>query len=581
MLFFLMINLIAITGYYIFYTMVLKQKEAFFPFAFIAVSVTLIYIFGCAELLDIGCVSVILLGVCLLAGSILFLYRKKEKTDISVFLNPTVIFMIVGIIWCYVLSRGIYPSHYDDFSHWLKICKTMHADSSYPNTPECYFQNYVPGTATWIWYVTGITGYTPQNCYFAQMVLNLACCTAMLSALDKKSSLVKKMVVTALCGLLSILLCSMDVTTYSLLVDGLLGLAASAVVLYAAASENEGCSIRRFFIMLIMCIFLALIKASGAFLVIFSVIAYFGSMMKDKEKNGRLKPVLYSAAVAVIPYLCTLLYIGRAKRIFGSGTWKQGAAQTYGNIISGWDAERFAQISKRFLKECFDLVNAWPQIRILWAVLAAIIVIARIKKHKKDTDGQWKFVSIYIPAVILLWQLGVLFTFFTFGEQEANGETLISIERYTGTVSILAVSVLSFYLIKRMTAAEKEKSFMGQAGIFSGVSLILCLGLGFHPAYIFGFEHYDFKMFTTDAWEYLEANYPERWDYNDDGYVMLIDVEQKDYDNYLKLIHVLTTYFRTTNCNVYDIKDLEYSGFTIDDVREAFPNIVFFYGENG
>ncbi len=579
---FLIVNLIAVTGYYLFFAVILKQKEAFFPFCFISFSVVLIYLFGCAELLSLGFVAVILAGICLLGGSVVFLYKKKEKPDLRIFINPALVFMLGGIIWCYVLSRGIYPSHYDDFSHWFKICKTMYADSSYPNTAECYFQNYVPGSATWIWYVTGIIGYSPQNCYFAQMVLNLSCCCALLSVADRDSTLLKKTVVTAFCAVFSVLLCAMDVTVYSLLVDGLLGLAASAAVIYAAASEEKNTGTARFLILLIMCAFMSLIKASGSFLTLFTAIVYFGSLKGMKENKDRIKRWVFSLSLVIIPYLFSLLYITRAKRVFGSETWKQGSAEAYGRIISGWDGGRYADITKRFFKECFDLINAWPQIRILWAVMLAVIILSVINKsRKKAPDAQWRFVSIYIPVIILLWLIGVLFTFYTFGEQEANAETLISIERYTGTVAILAVSVLAYYLLKKLVAADEKKNFLAGTGIFAALSVTACLVAGFHLMYVFGFKYYDFKMFTPDAWVYLEEYYPERWDFNDDGYVMLIDVEEKDYDNYSKLIHVLTTYFRTTNCNVYDIKDLEYSGYSIDDVREVFPNIVFFYPQQG
>ncbi len=74
----------------------------------------LIYIFGCAELLSLGFVTVILIGICMLGGSIVFLYKKKEKLDLRIFVNPILIFMLGGIVWCYVFSRGIYPSHYDE-----------------------------------------------------------------------------------------------------------------------------------------------------------------------------------------------------------------------------------------------------------------------------------------------------------------------------------------------------------------------------------------------------------------------------------------------------------------------------------
>ena len=571
------VNLIAILGYYLFFVLILKEKEVFFPFCFISFTVLMTYLLGCAELLTLGCVVVMLLGICLLVISIMFCVKNKEWPDLSIFINPAMFFMLVGIIWCYVLSRNIYPSHYDDFSHWLRICKTMYADSSYPRTPECYYQNYVPGTATWIYYITSVIGYTPQNCYFAQMVLNLSCCTGLLAVIGKETTRDKKIVMTLVCGILSILLCAMDVTVYSLLVDGVLGLAAALAVIYTAATDKKGGCIRRFALLFIMCCFIALIKASGSLLVCFIAAVFFASTKDDKEgKYDRLMKIGESMILIIVPYLITNLYMLRAKRVFGEVN-EQGTVSFYNRIEDCLSTGRVMDIIKRFMVECFDIVNAKPQVRILWIVMITIIVIGIIKRQKGTGNKQWSFISLFIPVVSVLWLIGMLLTFFTFDEREANSYILVSFDRYSGTMAIFAVAILSFYLLGRIVNQTEPKKYYISTGIFTAAVIGLSLLAGFHMLYIFGFKYYDDKMFTGDAWRYLEENYPERWDYNEEGYAMIIDVEQRDFDNCFKLQNLMTTYFRTTNCGVYDIKDIEAEGYTLDDVREYFPNIVIYY----
>jgi hypothetical protein len=325
-----------------------------------------------------------------------------------------------------------------------------------------------------------------------------------------------------------------------------------------------------------MCCFIALIKASGGFLICFVAAAYFASLKGLQEKKDKIKRAFFAIITVILPFLITQLYIIRAKIVFGAETWKQGSVEEYSKVVERWDVVRYTGIIKKFLKECFDIGYAWPQIRIMWVVILAIFGISIVKRVKKEKNSQWSFIKCYVPIVTVIWLLGVLFTFFTFEERDANSDMLVSFERYAGTMSIFAVEVFTFYCLNCFLAMSGKKRFLLGTGVYAVMSVAASLLVGFHLMYIFGFKYYDFKMFSPDVWTYLEEYYPERWDFNDDGYVMLIDVEQKDFDNCYKLHHVITTYFRTTNCNVYDIKELEEAGFTIEDVRGAFPNIVYY-----
>lgn len=573
MVFFAFMNLIAIVGYYCFFKNVLKQNEAFFPFCFIAFSVVVVYIFGCMELLSIGCVAVIIGGIVSLLICVLSFKEKKEKPDHSWFFNPTVIFMGIGIVWSFILSRGIIPSHYDDFSHWLRLCKTMHADGSYPCTSECYYVNYVPGTATWVYYYTRGIGYSIENCYFSQMILNLSCCAGFFSVVDKNASVFRKAVFLCVNGLLAVLLCSMNVTTYSLLVDGTLALASVITVIYVITTENEENKWLRFGIILVLSCFIAIIKASGILFTIFISVLFFVARRNIKGEK-HFKEIACSLCVIIVPYLLSLGYLFRAKRIYGTGTWKQGTAEEYIKILTGWDSDRYLKIVGKMISACMDYFHAVPQIKMLWYLFIIVTIISLLKIKKGKEDRQWGFVVGYMLVVSVLWMVGVLFTYFTYNEEDAY--SLVCFERYTGTIVIFEAGLILFYvLLKLNKLLEKKKFLLGVGGSLS-VAIAISLLAGFNPAFVFGFKYFDDKTYTVDAWAYLAENYEERWDFNNDSYALIVDVEQKDLDNYYKLHQVMTTYFRTTNCAVYDIHDLQEHDTTIEEIKAFFSYVIYY-----
>jgi hypothetical protein len=153
--------------------------------------------------------------------------------------------------------------------------------------------------------------------------------------------------------------------------------------------------------------------------------------------------------------------------------------------------------------------------------------------------------------------VGLLATYFTFDPSEANENVLVCFYRYSGTLTIVVVFVMIYYLLTRLEIYDfdKAKEFI-YGGLVLGAVCIVCVFSGFSPFYIFGFEYYHpVEVYTMDMWKYLEANYEERWDYNTDIYIMYVDVDKKSYDNYGKIRHVLVTYFRSYCCGGVDIKE--------------------------
>ena len=190
--------------------------------------------------------------------------------------------------------------------------------------------------------------------------------------------------------------------------------------------------------------------------------------------------------------------------------------------------------------------------------------------------------TVYLPIIATVYLIGLLVTYFTFHISEANENKLACFYRYTGTITILLVCLMVYLCMERIMQYDVG---MCKLSVYSLIFLfflcVVCMALGLRPWYILGFDHYDAtEVYTTGAWDFLQNNYSERWDYNTDKYLVIVDVEDKGYDNFYKLEHLYTTFFRSRYCWVYDIKDIDVGSIPLEFVLDEHYNIIM-HNEEG
>ncbi len=554
------IFILSVIGYYLVFMHFFKEYIGIFPLLFISGSVLIVFLHGCFEALVIGFCIVVLCGLACLIISTMMLLNKKFTISWRDIISPMFILMLIGGIWAWFLSRGIKPSHFDDFSHWLRICKIMNSDLEYPRYSDCVFPTYVPGTATWIFILTRVIGYSPENCYFAQMLLNLAAVCSLTIIIRSDDSLCKKTVFLIAIGVVSVFICDMDLTTYSLLVDGVLALTASALLVFILEIRQKVIKPKYWVPILVISSFVSLIKASGILFVLFNALAIYFLYATDKPKTKRVSWLYITPAVMILlGYMLQKLYLFRMKIVYGDDFVSQsfGSAELYTILLEYWEPERYVGIIKRFLHECFIIDEAYSQIKMLWFCLLLIWILNIVNIFKKRRDSLLICLGIYLPVISGVYLLGLMVTYFTFDPMEANENVLACFYRYVGSLTIMSVFASVYYLLSVLKSFEynKLKDYI-HFFIVIIAFIFTCFVAGFDPFYIAGFEYYHpLEVYTMDVWKYLETNYEERWEYNNDIYVIMVDVDNKGFDNYHKLSHALTTFFRSYYCVVQDIKD--------------------------
>ncbi|GEM_PF-2806914 len=562
--------IISCIGAYLFFTCQLNKDASFFPLCYISVSSLVIYLCGLCNILYVGIYLNIILGYVLLLITLLD-KRKQLKSMLISFCHPSVLFMLIGIIWAFVITRGVGISHIDDNNHWYRICKMLFAEDAFPRTPDLFFPSYTPGTAVWIYYITRIIGFGSSNCFFSQSILNLSACCSLLCVVNR----LKKWrgVLAYICvSATSVLLCSADWSTYSLLVDGSLGLVVVSIISYLCHTNYRPDVFDRCIIIMNLS-FLCLIKTSGWLFTVFIFIFYLVGLFVEHGNRPNRRTLLSTSYYVVIPVLVSLIYIVRNRFVFADWNSRRQVVslERYIDYSQQKTPEQIIDIVQNMMIRIFSIVSS-PQVASIWVCFLVLLLLYLIRnnKHKKVLKSQ----ILYFLGIFSVYVFFLCLTYiFSMNDNEAG--VLSSLDRYIGTFSVMMIGSVAIYFFRMVTEEDNKKFYLLSLVYLVTVSVIT--SVLFNPGYIFGkkyyrpMEEYDDVLFNA-----LSSYCEESFEYTDDTYLIIWDddlVEDKD-SVIFQLNALIEMYFRCTSyycCTEDEISKIE----DIDDSFDDVDHIVF------
>ena len=553
---------ISLSGYYFGYGLFIRRNISFFPIFFTAYTVIVLYVFGLAGLLTAGFYTVLILGILIIPFIIIM--KKKDITPLikKTLTDPSLLFMAVGTVWIYFITKGVSLSHPDDFSHWYKICKMMHFENTYPTKPDMFYATYVPGTATWIWFITSITGFAPDKCFFAHSLINLAALNSFFSLgnreTDKERSISGKVLLFLFVSTVSVLLCSMDVNTYCLLTDTTIALIPMAAIFFVLSEDTAASATDTVLFTVLMC-FESLIKVAGIPFFIFACI--FRNMhIRKNLPSSKLQSAAIKYLTVGIPFTFFYAYIIRAKIVFGAleDSGQGLSVKRFLTIFSQKSGNQVMGITGRFLNEMLDFFGVMSmQVRLLWVVFVLLLIAFLITRNKDSGHlaGLMKG-SLALFIFFVVYSIFLFLTYlFSMSNREANADLLTSFFRYMGSVTIIVCGIIAYYLYGIFARADRRKGTIA-ASVLCIVSIAISIFM-FDIGYIAGFSNYQpTRKFTTASWDLLCRYAPENSFYTEDSYFIIYREEDvKDCDEY-KTRLVAAAYFRSNNVYALSTDDL-------------------------
>lgn len=557
---------LSLLGCYLGYSLYIKRSFAFFPILYVASTVVILYLTGLFGSLIPGFVLVIGGGIALIP---LCVIKKKDEIIPSLkklVADPSFYFMIIGAVWVFVITRGVLPSHSDDFSHWFRICKMMHYENAYPTNPDLGFTTYAPGTATWIWFITTVAGYGPDKCFFAHSLINLAALNAFFSVKGKKYLTPVFVVV------ISIALCAMDVNTYCLLTDTTIALVPLAAMFFIMKEEKKDYLKGFILFTLLMCLEI-LIKVSGIPFVVF-VCLYRIKVCKDYEPSAKLKKTAGRLLPLILPIGLFYTYVIRANIVFGNIELSgQGFSITrFLAMFFLKTGDDINAIIRRFGYEMFAFFgDISMQVRLIWISFIAMAVIILVMGKKNTAIKNLKSITLALFVFFAVYSVILLLTYlFSMYVNEADSEHLNSFFRYIGSVAIFVFGVLAYKLYEVFSEEDGKKGITGACAVT--VASLLVGTVMFNSGYILGADHLvSEEHFTTNAWELLTEYAEERTEYNEDSYFVVYHEEDVMDDFEFKTRIAAGTYLRTNYVYAVSVEVLEEGSMSESD-RETIRN---------
>ena len=570
---FVLLFFFSIIGYYSFFKVNLNGRSAEFPLLFIAVAVVFTYSFGLIGLLDIGYYLFLLCGNILLLLTVYQLLTHKKslaKPLLTSYISSSFIFMAIGILWMIIITRNVNPMHPDDFSHWLRICKVIHFDDSLPVTPEIDYLTYPPGTAVWAYIVTKTIGYSVGNCYFAQVIVNLAACCLFFGITTNNSPKLKLLnrILLGLCaGAFFVFSNAAICRIYTLTVDCVLGLVALAAIIFIIQMRDN---LTDYISLIVLLVFLALIKIPGILFVLYAVALYL--IMKKRRKINRFNAGIDITLLAAIPIIFIVFYALRNSLIYSEiGMSEQAfSIQRFLSLYFEKDSSLIQSVIQNVMYHSVNVIGpGTSRVKFLLASFAGLLcMIIYDKKIAKKAKSDSLLLFTY--AFVCYW-IFIMFLILTyiFSMQNYEAEGLGSYYRYISTISIMICGIFTYRLLDVFAKNEKALS-----AVFMS-SYILIVSLAGHCIFDYSYmlKSEGFSYYHDLPWRRLSSATEEINYYNEDSYLIVWD--ESIFEDYsfpeFCIVNLSETYFRSTKIDILVI-DLDSDECDID--YDHYDNVV-------
>ena len=273
--------------------------ELLLPIIFTIISI-IVFISGILNMLKIMCLLLYIVGI------LIFVYDLyKHRIILHKYFTVNCFIILLLMFYYSVICKNMHVMHYDNFTHWSLIVKSIFINNAFPNFKDYLigFKGYQPGSACFIYYLSLLIGKNEGSMIIAQNYLLIAFYFPLLCFTNSKNrlgSIFLKILVIS--GYLFILY--NNVNFNELLVDTLVSTVGicMCVTLYYFKNDLK----KQFMFALPYCIYILLIKNIGIVLVGMVCIYYFiYGILNKKIKEGIEYAILTGAFSIIVFFMWT------------------------------------------------------------------------------------------------------------------------------------------------------------------------------------------------------------------------------------------------------------------------------------
>lgn len=408
-----------------------------------------------------------------LGGVIFFAWSLwKKEIEWKKLLSVNFIILMVVFIYITVVCGRMRLLHYDNFSHWGLIVKTMFIRDGLPNFENAIleFKNYQPGSACFIYYFGLLTGKTEGSMIIAQNYLLVAYMFSLLVFTDgKKKNNKKNYAFKALVVVCYLFFLFGNIEFYNLLVDTLIASMSicSFVVLYYFRDDLK----RAFIYSLPISIYLFLVKNTGIVLVCFNCLSLLLIGFKNKQFK---KSFVYAVLTGLITVAFFYIWSKHVSYVYGAGSLASKHSLSTANMLvelrsKGWHG--IYEFCVLYVKHFIDFANNLPNKYMIGINILLVIMIALFKKHRKEFGF-----SLVLCDVIYLLYYGILGVMYLLSMPWGEASYLAGFDRYMLTIIfvIIGIVLITFFNVTEAIKAKSKKPL-----VLSILMIVLCVWFNF------------------------------------------------------------------------------------------------------
>lgn len=390
----------------------------------------------------------------LTTGGVVLLLFTLTKKRAELLCNTRSI--IVCLIWiaalfyfAFLVSNAHFL-HYDNFSHWATVVKSMLLNDRMPNFQDSLimFQSYPLGSSVFIYYVCKVIGDTDACLIFGQLLMLISYLLPLIAFVKKRIAwagiIVLLFTVTAL---------TCNISIYDLLVDTLMPLAALAlfcIIEYELGEGNKTNVVRAIWLTAPISIFLMQVKNSGIF---FCIVAWVYFIVKlnytqlSKKECSRFTS--YFAGMGIFLPLVTVFLWGRhVDLVYSAGDASKHAMsiENYEVILGEKTLEDIKSIASQIIARLFDIHDVSFIIMVIITVMLLVLILFSI--HAKDKKSAVNLVR-KLGFIYLIFALYVISVFAMYVFSMPIGEALVlaSYDRYMLSMDIFCLGIAVSYAL--------------------------------------------------------------------------------------------------------------------------------------
>lgn len=376
------------------------DKKFSLPITFTMIGL-LEFFLGLIHLLKIG--TWIWMGIILIFG-IVEMIKGNLKIKKEDFLNPTNIMISLIFLGITIAGYSLHLTHYDNFSHWGLIIKSMLETNQLPNASTNYimFKSYQPGSACFLYFVGLLCGKKEGFMIIAQNYLIFSYITVLFHYIPKE----RKWFGYPMVILFSIFLTITSTISFNnLLVDSLLSvmLIAIGIILYEYRKNLKKAILTALPIM----IYLFAVKNTGILLngILCLLILIFG-WNKGKKKES-IRYVFYIMGIIVFLLLIWSIHV---KLSYGSGALSSKHSFSPQNFYLSLKALGLTNL-RNFLKlywfHLWEWNNNIPN-QYMFFLNVSLIIYGIYQKNKKIIKWILGINAIYLLYYVILGGMYIL-----------------------------------------------------------------------------------------------------------------------------------------------------------------------------